>query len=77
MLATIADGVLYGLQQQDPRAYFEKMARLDPHLLFKYANMLTARRDAKNQPKEGAVYNIVTAIPRTALDDLPEGFKLG
>lgn len=59
----------------DPQAYLERLARTDPHLFHKYIALLLPS-PAKAQSTGTNILNVVGALPRTALDQLPEGFRM-
>jgi len=55
-------------------AYFEMLARSEPLLFYKWAAL--ALMPDRLPPSGNTVVNVVSALPRTALDDLPPGFNL-
>jgi hypothetical protein len=58
--------------------YLEQMARTDPGVFFKWVNLLLGGSSgaSNNQPRQQQVVNILGAIPRSPLDQLPPGFDL-
>lgn len=71
----VEPALVAALHAVDPLPYFETMARTDPHLFFKWAAMLTGSR-RNGSPMQQNVLNIVTAIPKSPLDELPPGFEI-
>lgn len=69
--------ILAALQAVDPYAYFERMLRTEPNLYYKWAALIFrtqggSAKDSRNQ----TIVNVVSAIPRGPLDELPAGFEI-
>ena len=72
ILATSLLGALHNIQMQP---YLEQLARTDPSTFHKWAALILGRKNPGGD-KNNVVNNIVMAVPRSALDDLPRGFDL-
>lgn len=70
----LADAVLHAFKASQPQAYLEKLARTDPHLFYKYMALLLPSPKATSNGTN--ILNVIGALPRTALDKLPEGFRI-
>lgn len=70
----LAASLLHALRSIEPRAYFERMARTEPNLFYKYVALLAPQ--PKTLSAQSNVVNILAALPRSPLDELPKGFRL-
>jgi hypothetical protein len=71
----VEPAIVGALQANDPLAYFEKMCRTEPHLFYKWASLLLSTRSRPGAMQQNVI-NVVTAIPRSPLDELPPGFQV-
>jgi hypothetical protein len=70
----LAEAVLQAFKSTNPQAYLEKLARTDPQLFYKYMALLLP--SPKAAATSNNILNVIGALPRTALDKLPEGFRI-
>jgi hypothetical protein len=70
----VGPAIVAALRSADPHAYFAMLLRTDPRLFHKWASLLMVR--AGNDNRTQNVINVVTAIPRSPLDELPKGFSI-
>lgn len=66
----------------DPEAYLEMLARTEPKLFQKYVALVFADSRTRMMLAAGGadqrnqtIVNVMNAIPRSPLDELPEGFR--
>jgi hypothetical protein len=71
----VGPAIVAALKEVDPHAYFSMLLRTDPRLFHKWASLLMARQGG-NDNRTQNVINVVTAIPRSPLDELPKGFQV-
>lgn len=73
----VRDAVLHALHAVGPQAYFERLARTEPKLFAKYVVALLGNKAAAAAQGAGrTVVNVISAIPRSPLDALPDGFHV-
>jgi len=56
------------------RAYLEMIARTQPVAFLKFATALLGMRVPRSHDRQQTVVNVVNAIPRSPLDQLPASF---
>lgn len=71
-----AEATLAAFKAVDPVAYMEKLARTDPRLFFKYVALFTRAPADGADNRTQTIVNVMNAIPRSPLDELPEGFRV-
>lgn len=73
-MAVVEPAFVSALRAVEPFAYFEQMARTNPVLFHKWASLIMGNKRQGDRTQN--VINVVTAIPRSPLDELPKGFDI-
>jgi hypothetical protein len=73
--SVVREGVADALHAIGAAAYFERIARQDPRTFREYVKMLIGEAGSRHSGQQQVV-QVITAIPRSRLDELPEGFNV-